>query len=226
MDQAHSLLLLIFNLQSNEPTRHLNAIFANPQFRPRPDSELDVRAIQDSIVKLVIALSRSSTASAAATGVIDKLVPFYRGTLSPNDQSILALARKIEYTTEAVVSPALSNWNPTVDSSPLEPSRLAALGALQPGHVRRACLRACASSQTQFPSDHDSITYDPVFLLSFVAQAAAHDEFKLSDWLAVLETGALSIAVAALASSQSSMRLVARATVQLLLKKLEVSMRA
>jgi hypothetical protein len=180
--------------------------------------------LQDNVVQLVIALSRSSTESAAATRVIDKLVPFYRGTLAPVDRSILALAQRIEFTTDTVVSPAFLAWNPTLDLSPLEPSRLAALGALQPGHVRRACLRACASNRTQFPPEHDAITYDPIFLLSFLAQAAAHDEFKLTDWLAVLETGALSVAVAALASSSGTLRLLGRATIQSLLKKLEVSL--
>ena len=201
----------------------MNAVFANPQFRPRPDSDVEVREIQDSIVNLVLALSTSSTASAVAARVIDKLVPFYRGTLASSDRAILALAQKIECTTDSLVTHAFSSWNPTLDMSPLEPSRVAALGVLQAGHVRRACIRACASNTTQFPPEHDAITYDPMFLLSFVAQAAVHDDFKLSDWLAVLETGALSIAIAALASSSSSMRLLGRATIQSSLKKLEVS---
>lgn len=171
----------------------------------------------------MVELSSSSPLSAAAVRVVDKLIPFYGGTLSEDDRTKLALFQKIEYTSQVPISPSLVGWNPTADLSPLEPSRLAALGAVQTAFIKRACLRVCASSSTIFPEDHDAITYDPVFFLSFVEQAIAHDELKLSDWIAIVESGALSVTVAALASSSTSHRLVARATIQALLKKLEVS---
>lgn len=177
---------------------------------------------QSAIITLVVTLATSALASAASSRVVEKLMPFYGGTLSADDALLVDLFQRIELVSGGSISVALRQWNPALDESPLESTRAANLAALQLGYARRSWLRVCASSATPFPKEHRDITYDPEFLLPFLSQTIIEDELKGQDWNALIETGALSLAVAALASSSASVRLTARVTLLQAVKKLEV----
>ncbi|ORY47184.1 ribosome 60S biogenesis N-terminal-domain-containing protein [Leucosporidium creatinivorum] len=207
--------------KSNEVTRHLNEVFASSDFRPRPLTDAATRKAQSAIIRLVIALSTSSIQAAASSRVLEKLMPFYGGTLSADDAALVDLFQRIEIVSGASISIAFRSWNPALDDSPLESSRAASLGLVQSGYVRRAWLRVCASSRTTFPKEHAEITYDPHFLLPFVAHTIAEDELKAADWTTILESGVLAVVVAALGSSSDSTRLVARGALKTALVKLE-----
>ena len=174
------------------------------------------------MISLVVALATSALASAATSRVVERLMPFYGGTLSSDDAMLVDLFQRIELISGGSISVALRQWNPALDESPLESTRAGSLAAIQPGYARRSWLRVCASSATQFPKEHAEITYDPEFLLSYLSQTIVEDELKGQDWNALVETGALSLAVAALASSSTSTRLTARVTLLQAEKKLEV----
>lgn len=210
--------------QANEITRHLSSIFAHDQFKPRIIiGDESARRQQSALIKLVVALALSSIQAASSSRVIEKLMPFYGGTLSADDQSLLDLFQRIELVTGTSVSSALRAFNPSLDLSPPETTRAGTLAALQLGYVRRSWLRICASSRTVFPSEHSSITYDPRFLLPFLRHTIAEEELKGTDWLGILETGVLGIAVAALASSSTSLRSMGQATLADVLVKVAVS---
>lgn len=88
--------------------------------------------------------------------------------------------------------------------------------------VRGFELGACASARTVFPKEHTDITYDPYFLLSYLSHMIAEDDLKPTDWVSILESGVLGLAVASLASTSSSLRALARSTLALTLNKIEV----
>jgi hypothetical protein len=197
-------------------------VFASSDFRPRPLTDAATRKAQSAVIRLVIALSTSSIQAAASSRVLDKLMPFYGGTLSADDAALVDLFQRIEIVSGASLSIAFRSWNPSLDESPLESSRAASLGLVQSGYVRRAWLRVCASSRTTFPKEHAEITYDPHFLLPFVGHTIAEDELKAADWTSILESGVLAVVIAALGSSSESTRSIARGALKTALVKLEV----
>lgn len=150
-------------------------------------------------------------------------MPFYGGTLSEDDVALLALFQRVELATGSSVAIALRVWNPSLDLSPPETTRAGTLAALQLGYVRRAWLRVSASGRTVFPVEHASISYDPRFLLPFLAHTIADEELKGVDWLGMLETGVLGVAIAALSSSSASLRSIAQSTLADVLVKIAVS---
>ena len=153
-------------------------------------------------------------------------MPFYGGTLSFDDKSILDLFHRIEIIIGNPLSVAFRKFNPSLDpQSPPESTRAATLAALEVSYVKRSWLRACASTRTVFPTEHERITYDPEFLLGLLSQTIVEEELKISDWLAFLETGILGLAIAALGSSSIGLRRLAQATLADTLVKVQVSFR-
>lgn len=205
-------------------TRHLNNIFAHEHFKPRILLNDDsARRHQSVVIRLVIALSSSSIPAAAAARVVEKLVPFYGATLSTDDQLILTLFHRVELVTGTSLSIALRAWNSSLELGPPEATRAGTLAALQVGYVRRSWSRVCASTRTTFPTEYANITYDPTFILPFLQRVIAEEEMKGQDWLSLLESGVLGIAIAALASTSTSLRTIAQATLADTLIKIQVS---
>jgi hypothetical protein len=216
--------LTISITQANEVTRHLNAVFASAHYHARLLTDLDAKKIQSSILSLVFALSSSSVTACASARAVEKLMPFYGGTLSSDDTALIVLFQKIELVAGGTISTAFSRWNPSLDQSPVEATRAGSLAALQTGYVHRAYLRICASSRTTFPREHSEITYDPHFLLPYLQHTIAEDELKGQDWINILESGVLGLAIAGLASSSPSVRANSRSVLASTLTKLQVSL--
>ena len=200
--------------QDNEVTRLLSNIFAHDEFKPRLVNSDISRNTQSAIIGLVVALSHSSILSASSTRVVEKLMPFYGGTLSSDDKSILNLFHRIEIIIGNPLSVAFRKFNPSLDPS--------TLSALSVNYVKRSWLRSCASTRTIFPQEHERITYDSEFMLGLLSQTIVEEELKISDWLALLETGILGLAIAALGSSESGLRRLAQATLADTLVKVQV----
>lgn len=214
--------LILIASQDNEVTRHLNNVFASAHFHPYPESEVVGKKVQSAVVSLVFMLAKSSISAAASSKIVEKLMPFYAGTLSSDDKAIVDLFQRAELVAGGSISAAFRHWNSSLDQSPIEATRAGSLAVLQPGYVRRSWLRVCASTRTQFPKEHADITYDPHFLLSFFAHTIAEDEFKAQDWINMLDSGVLGIAIAALASTAPSVRGTARSALATALVKLQV----
>ncbi|GAA6009612.1 hypothetical protein JCM10207_004124 [Rhodosporidiobolus poonsookiae] len=209
-----------------EVTRHLNEIFASAPFLAFSAAPSSAEAVPT--LSLILALSTSSASGAANARAAERLIPFYRGTLSAQDMALLALFQRIELALPVgqSVSPVLKGWNPSAAGEDgaatlLDGSRIAALGAASRPAVRRSWSRAFASTRTEYTPEDDQRTYDPRFVLGFVAALVQEDELKPQEWTTLLESGALGTVVAALASSEKSTRLVARATLGALLQKIE-----
>ncbi|GAA5826641.1 hypothetical protein JCM11251_002831 [Rhodosporidiobolus azoricus] len=225
-DQLYALRLAtalskVHRFKDNEVTRHLNETFASSFFLSLSSASLTESTTP--VLSLILALSASSASAAANARAAERLIPFYRGTLSSLDRSILALFQRTELASGQSVSPVLKSWNPSAADSAatlLDGSRISALGASQRAFVRRSWARAFASVRTVYTAEQDEKAYDPRFLLSFVAALIEEDDLKPQEWTTLLESGALGTVVASLASSEASMRVVARATLAKLLKKI------
>ena len=209
--------------KDNEVTRHLNEIFASSSFAAFATEHAESVEPRRSALALVLALATSSVTAAANARVVDRLVPFYHGTLSTMDRALLDLFQRVELVSGSSISPALKAWNPSTDSTALlDGTRVGALGAAQKTFVRRSWARAFASSRTVYSSAEDERTYDPLFIVGFVAALAEEDELKPQEWTTLLESGVLGTVVAALASSSEGLRGLARATLAMVLKTIQV----
>ncbi|GAA5853484.1 hypothetical protein JCM9279_007252 [Rhodotorula babjevae] len=208
--------------KDNEVTRHLNEIFASSSFATFAAEQTEQVEARRSALTLALALASTSVTAAANARVVDRLVPFYRGTLSTGDRALLDLFQRVELVSGSSISPALKAWNPSTDSTALlDGTRIGALGAAQKTFVRRSWARAFASSRTVYSTAENERTYDPLFIVGFVAALAEEDELKPQEWTTLLESGVLGTVVSALASSSEGLRGLARATLATVLKTIQ-----
>lgn len=197
-------------------------MFANPQFQSRGAFDSAAEQSRSAMLRLVVALAASSIAAAASSRLVEKLMPFYGGTTSFDDVTLFDLFQRVELVGGTSVAVAFRQWDPSLDQSPLESTRAAALAALQNTYIRRCWTRACASSRTKLSKEHNEATYDPNFILAYLRQTLVDDELKPQEWTGILESGVLGVALTGLASSAASVRLLSRATLATALKKVEV----
>ncbi|KAK4052637.1 hypothetical protein OIO90_004265 [Microbotryomycetes sp. JL221] len=210
--------------KDTEITRHLNAVFANANLSKLDSASGDAYDLQQATIELILALSNSSLQSAAANRIIDKLVPLYGGTMSVLDRQMLRLFQRVELVSGSSIAFALRAWSPGSDAlstTPLDGHGVTTLSALIESPLRQCCVRICASSRMVFTPEQDSNAYDPDFLLPLISSVVLYEELRVHDWVVLLESGALSLPVAALASSNDQTRLLARATLARAINKLE-----
>ncbi|GAA5837662.1 hypothetical protein JCM3766R1_000547 [Sporobolomyces carnicolor] len=208
--------------KDNEVTRHLNEIFASKAFHDYASNASTIAGASLSTVELVLALSAQSPSAAGNARSVERLVPFYRGTLSPLDQSLFALFRSIERSRSSSLSSLFAAWNPSMDSTTLlDGTRIGALGAVRKAFVRRSWLRAFASTRNVYTTEEDAKTYDPRFLVAFTLALIEEDTLKPQEWTTLLESGVVGTVIAALAAADDGLRTMARATLALMHKKVE-----
>ncbi|KAK4046329.1 hypothetical protein OIV83_006159 [Microbotryomycetes sp. JL201] len=208
--------------KDNEVTRHVNAVIAKANLGRIESTSIDSALLQKKIVEFVLVLAKASLASAASNRIVEKLLPLYRGTLAHLDQQMLDVFRSVELVAGESLALALRAWSPTSDAVGLsDPNSVASLTGLSPVALRRCCVCICSSSKMSSLPEADASTYDPAFLLPLVSSIVLNDDLKVHDWVAILEGGALSLPIAALASSREATRLIARATLGRAITKLE-----
>ncbi|KAM0750489.1 hypothetical protein T439DRAFT_302525 [Meredithblackwellia eburnea MCA 4105] len=205
----------------NEVTRHLNNVFASSHFKSLATPENQRQ--RDFVIDLVVALGSSSLEAAAASRLVEKMMPLYGGSVAAKDVALVALFQQVELASGAPVGSAFRGWKPALDDVPLESTRLASVTALPASTLRRSWIQVMESRSGAWPVDQSSSTYDPNFLLPFILRIIIEDELKGQDWVALLESGGLSLLVAALASSSRGTRLTARAGLAQACKKIEAS---
>ena len=105
----------------------------------------------------------------------------------------------------------------------LDGTRIGALGAVRKAFVRRSWLRAFASTRNVYTTEEDAKTYDPRFLVAFTLALIEEDTLKPQEWTTLLESGVIGTVIAALAATDDGLRTMARATLALMHKKVEVS---
>ncbi|GAA6061946.1 hypothetical protein JCM10212_001988 [Sporobolomyces blumeae] len=207
--------------KDNEVTRHLNEIFASAPFQTFLSSSTDLSVAATSTIKLALALAAQSSSATLSARAVDRLLPFYRGTLSALDRALLDTFSRAEASGSTSISSVFKAWNPSTDSSTLlDGTRIGALGVTQRPFVRRSLARAFASSRTAFSLEEDAKTYDPRFLVAYVLALVEEDDLKPQEWTTFLESGTLGTVVSALAASDNGLRSMARATLAGMAKKI------
>ncbi|GAA6025207.1 hypothetical protein JCM11491_004864 [Sporobolomyces phaffii] len=213
--------------KDNEITRHLNEVFASSDFQEYQASASTLQGAALSTVHLVLALAGQSPAAAGNARSVERLVPFYRATLSAFDRSLFDLFLRIERSGTVSLARVLAAWSPSADTTTLlDGTRIGALGAVRKPFVRRSWARAFASSRIAASSAaaaaaDDATTYDPRFVVAFTLGLVEEDDLKPQEWTTFLESGALGTVVAALAASDDGLRTMARATLALLSKTVD-----
>jgi hypothetical protein len=202
----------------------LNEIFASTPFLDYASAATSIEGPALSTIRLILALAAQSPSAAGNARTVERLLPFYRGTLSPLDRTFFDLFLRIERSNSSTLTGHFAAWNPSTDSSTLlDGTRIGALGAIRKSHVRRSWSRAFASSRIAYTGEEHRKTYDPRFLVAYALALVEEDTLKPQEWTTFLESGVFGTVVAALASGDNGLRSMARATLALMHKKVEVS---
>ncbi|TXT07482.1 hypothetical protein VHUM_03202 [Vanrija humicola] len=167
-------------------------------------------------IRLLHALFLASTYVSCQPNFIEPLVPLYRGTLSTADRLLLSLFQAFETQRKLSVTSVLKHWSP---AGAVSHRAFDALTSLDAGRVFGSCAafplrrtfapgahNADPSDDKATPPDDD--VYDPVFVLSLLV-AAMQEELSGLDWVEILRSNVLGLAVCALTSRDVGMRTVA-----------------
>lgn len=159
-------------------------------------------------IRLTHALFLASTYVSCQPNFVEPLVPLYRGTLSLADRLLLQLFQAFETQRKVSMTSVLKHWSPGGGVS----SR--ALDAVTSFDAQRVFGTCCAfplrRSFVAGPGDADETedVYDPVFVLGLTA-AALQEELSGLDFVEILRSNVLGLAVCALSSRDKGMRAVA-----------------
>lgn len=168
-------------------------------------------------VRITHALFLASTYVSCQPSFVEPLVPLYRGTLGRADRLLLELFITFEGQRKLSLSSVLQHWSP---SGGVSARALDALTALDPQKVFASCAAFPLRRTNPPPSGTQEVddglpidtqpedVYDPVFVLALFS-TVLQEELGGLDWVEILRSNVLGLAVCALASRDAGMRRVA-----------------
>ena len=173
-------------------------------------------------VDLLSALFLANTYTSCQPQFIEPLLPLYQGSLSSSDRKLLYLFQSYERYRHQSVSSLLQSWSASGTGSA---RTLEALTSLDSAKVHHSCvkfpLRRTLQTSDEAVGDHDTL-YDPLFILCLLGGVLQEDLSGL-DWVDLLRTNALGVAVCALASRDAGMRDLASFILTIAQERLVVS---
>ena len=138
---------------------------------------------------------------------LEQLLPLYKGTLSQADQEVLALFHLFESYRHTSVASVLSAWSAGAGTSsrPFE-----AITSVEPGRVFATSVSFPLSRNLRGIDPVESNEagegiYDPSFLLPLFAMAL-RDGLNGLDWVEIVRTNIIGLAISSLSSRQAEMR--------------------
>lgn len=168
-------------------------------------------------VQITHALFLASTYVSCQPTFVEPLVPLYRGTLGRADRLLLELFLAFEAQQKLSLTSVLQHWSP---SGGVSARALDALTSLDPQKVFNSSVAFPLRRANPPPSGalvvDDGLpvdtqpedVYDPVFVLALLS-SVLQDELGGLDWVEILRSNVLGLAVCALASRDAGMRRVA-----------------
>lgn len=194
------------------PSRLANLLLSHTEAVAAARAE-EPPALRAAFVGVLVRLARCSDAL-ATPATLARVLYLYRGTLSAADRALWALLHA-----QAPLSDALAAWNADaqlVPSAPRRESLLAALLSLSPTSTHAACVYMPRVASRRPLTAEESAAADPWLVLNLMAGAMlerAEGGAHLTglEWLAVLRTGALGVAVCALSAQRAPLRAFALA---------------
>lgn len=167
--------------------------------------------------RLLYALFNASLYVSAQPNFVEPLVPLYGGTQGPGDRLLLSLFAAFEQQRRLSVTSVLKHWH---GAGGISTRALDAVLSLDSGRVFGTAARFPLRRRVIEPVDRFAATtalkdvsaesedYDPVFVLSLLL-AALQEPLSGLDWVEILRSNVLGLAVCALASRDSDMRQLA-----------------
>ncbi|BEJ10826.1 hypothetical protein CspHIS471_0102480 [Cutaneotrichosporon sp. HIS471] len=168
-------------------------------------------------VRITHALFLASTYVSCQPTFVEPLVPLYRGTLGRADRLLLELFLAFEAQRKLSLSSVLQHWSP---SGGVSARALDALTSLDPQKVFNSSA-AFPLRRTNPPPQGAQVVdnglppdakpddvYDPVFVLALLS-TVLQEELGGLDWVEILRSNVLGMAVCALASRDAGMRRIA-----------------
>lgn len=205
--------------------RHLQSVVQHPHFFKFSATHGSVP--RDAIVQLLHVLFNLHPANTCQVSHIEPLVRIYRGTLSPSDGQLLSVFRLFEMQRKSSVTSLLARWSPSANQ--VSSTSLEAIQSLDPILVLRTCLnfprwRRLEDPLTGMASGHDTLLYDPVFLILLFTHALVNDPPSSAfSWVELFRTNIVSLLLKALSSKCVGIRDVALCQIAVLWQHLQVS---
>lgn len=163
--------------------------------------------LRTSFIKLIHALFIANTYVSAQPNFVEPLLPLYRGTLGTADMLLLHVFSAFEAQRKLSSTSILRHWHA---GGGVSQKALDALLSLDPTKVFATCSAFPLRRKFEpsiFTASNDDI-YDPVFVLSLLSATLGEDLGGL-DWVEILRSNVLGLAVCALGSRDAAMRTVA-----------------
>ena len=148
--------------------------------------------------------------NAHQTTHIAPLARIYGGTLDPCDQQLFSLFQDFERHRALSSAPSFNHWNAAFSGA--SSSLLDALTSLNPGMAMRTCTsfsyEAVFRGEEMGSLGAEMREYDPRFVVSLLSTVLAGDTSQLThlDWVSILRTNAVSIALRSIASRDEKLR--------------------
>lgn len=226
-DSAVSLAALLASrceLRASSVRQHLQSIFSSKQLKTFSFSSTSP-TLKEGWVDLLVGIFKASPYASCQPNFIESLMPLYGATLSTADQKILSVFRLFETQRKVSSASMLRHWSAAQTTS----SRgLDAILSLDAQAVFATCcafplrrqLRESAASSWSAPTElqlwtpppgspDPSKLYDPAFVLPLYASVLGEGELRGLDWVEVLRSNVIGLAVCALSSRDASIRQLA-----------------
>lgn len=219
----------MLTLQAAFIRQMLQLIVASPQLSKLSSKSrtLDLPMMR-AFTGLLLALFSASTYVSCQPNFIEPLIGLYRGTLDISDRNILSIMQLFEQNRKISVVSVMRLWSPDPSSAASATQRsLDVVKALDAQKVFATCtsfpLRRGFVSQHRSITNDDASLYDPVAVLSITLAMLHEGSITGLDWVEILRSNILGLAICALSSRVSEVRSVAGFVLAKALLVIEVS---
>lgn len=177
---------------------------------------------------LLHSLFTASTYVSCQPNFIEPLVGLYRGTLDISDRNVLSIWQLFEQNRKISVASIMRLWSPDPSAASSVTQRsLDVVKALDPQKVFATCTayplrRGYSNEDGTFGSD-DAGLYDPVVILSVTLAMLHEGNITGLDWVEILRSNVLGLAICAMSSRVVEIRSVAGFVLAKSLTVIEVS---
>lgn len=158
---------------------------------------------RDALVELLQAFDGRATGLFGRVNAVPVLLPFYQATLSKADQGLLQLFRRAELQGGTSIRSVIHNWVPWqlrgVCTGPFQ-----VLANLDPGLLYQSQCCVMRPKGTVVLEEAYDATADPTFYLALVSSLLEEEGITRSNWLALISSNALGLAICSLASSRKA----------------------
>ena len=161
-------------------------------------------------MQLLSALFTANPYISCQPAFVEQILPLYRGTLARSDQHLLGMFHTFESYRHISVSSVLSAWSAGAGRS----SRaFEAITSLEPGKMFATAVtfplkRSLRGVHEMTENEAGQGLYDPAFVLSLFG-SMLREKLTGLDWVEVLRSNVIGVAIAALSSRDAEMRSMA-----------------